>query len=117
MIQKHQYLCNRQSNLLHFWTQYTSGCALPLGGIVFMAVMSWGVHRSAKCIGGTFSGRKAKIDTTQSVPKCFPGCPVSHITVVTVIQWYFPSFVGRMFNVQKKQEFFETRVLYSGLPP
>ena len=80
-------------------------------------MMSQGVHGSTKHIGGTFSGRKAKIDTTWSVPKCFPGCPVSCITVVTVIQWYFPSFVGRMFNVQKKQEFFETRVLYSGLPP
>ena len=76
-----------------------------------------GAHWCTKHIGGTFSGRKAKIDTTWSVPKCFPGCPVSCITVVTVIQWYFPSSVGRMFNVQKKQEFLETRVLYSGLPP
>ena len=47
-----------------------------------------------KCIGGTFSGRKAKIDTTWSVPKCIPGCSVSCITVVTVIQWYFPSLMG-----------------------
>ena len=76
-----------------------------------MVMMSWGVHRCTKCIGGTFSGRKAKIDTTWSVPKCFPGCPVSCITVVNVIQWYFPSFDGRN-NVHKdtspwKQEFLE----------
>ena len=76
-----------------------------------MVMMSQGAHGSVKHIGGMFSGRKAKIDTTWSVPKCFPGCPVSCITVVTVIQWYFLSFDGRN-NVHKdtspwKQEFLE----------
>ena len=47
------------------------------------------VHRCAKCIGGTFSGRNQGKIQPGVIPECFPGCPVSSIIVVTVIQWYF----------------------------
>ena len=65
---------------------------------------------------GMFSGRKAKIDTTWSVPKCFPGCAVSCITIVTVIQWYFlPFHVRKMFKENKKflekQKFLERQFI------
>ena len=116
VIQKCQYLWNHQSHLLQFWTQYTWGYALPLGGIVFVAMMSWGCTQVHKTYWGTFSGRKAKIDTAWSVPKCFPGCPVSCITVVTVIQWYFlPFHVRKMFKENKSSLISSS--LHQWLPP
>ena len=55
-----------------------------------------------------FSGRKAKIDTTWSVPECFPGCPVSGILELSGI---FPPLMGEtMFSKDTspwKQEFLE----------
>ena len=38
MIQKLLYLGNCQSDLLQNLTQYTWGCALPLGVVVFVAI-------------------------------------------------------------------------------
>ena len=102
MIQKWLCLGNHQSGLLQNLTQCSLGCALPLGGIIFAAMVSWGAYGCVKCTPGMFSGRKAKIDTTWSVPIVFPGCPVSCITVIQ----YFPSFVVRN-NVHRKQEFLE----------
>ena len=90
MIQKLLYLRNCWSDLLQNSTQYTLGCALPLGGIIFMAMMSQGAYGCMKHTPGMFSGRKAKIDTTWSVPKCF----LDVQSCITVIQWYFPSFDG-----------------------
>ena len=51
VIQKCQYLWNHQSNLLHFWTQYTLGGALPLGGIVLQQYVT-GVCTGAQNISG-----------------------------------------------------------------
>ena len=58
------------------------GCALPLGGVIFMVMMSRGHMGVQNALGVLFWLEKALKpwkDTTWSVPKCFPGCPVSSI--------------------------------------
>ena len=67
MIQKWLYLTNHRSDLLHNLTQCSWGCALPLGGIVFMAMMSWGAYRCMKHIQGVFLAEKTRKDTTWNV--------------------------------------------------
>ena len=85
MIQKWLYLGNRQSDLLQNLTQCSWGCALPQGGIVFAAMMSWRVHRCTKYIQDGFSGRKQGKIQPGVFLLCsgvFPGCPVSCMTVI-----------------------------------
>ena len=74
-----------------------------------VASFSWwwhhgGVHRCTKCIRGTFSGRKQGKIQPGVIPECFPGCPVSSITVIQF------SLLCENSD-QRKQEFLETRVL------
>ena len=102
MIQKWLYLGNCQFNLLQNLTQCSWECALPLVGVIFMVMTSWGAYRCMKHTQDTFSSRKTRKDTTRSVPIVFPGCPVSCMTVIQ----YVPSFLERN-NVQKKLEFLE----------
>ena len=70
-IQKCWYLENCQSNLLQTWTVYRWGCALPECGIIFVPVVSQGVHRCTKCITVVFLAEKTRNDTTWSVPIVF----------------------------------------------
>ena len=71
MIQKWLYLGNRQSNLLQNLTQCSWGCALPLGVVIFVAMMSWGAYGCTKHIWGVFLAEKTRKYTTWSVPIVF----------------------------------------------
>ena len=71
VIQNQLYLGNYQSNLLQIWIVYSWGCALPLGGVVFTAITSWGCTLVCKMHWGWFSDRKTGKDTTWSVPIVF----------------------------------------------
>ena len=44
--------------------------------------------------GYVFWLRRYPLNHGKIQPGVIPGCPVSCITVVTVIQWYFPSLMG-----------------------
>ena len=81
VIQKWLYLGNCQSDLLQNLTKCSWGCALPLGGIIYMAMMSWGAYWCMKHTQGVFLAEKQG-----KIQPVFPWCPVS---CITVIQWYF----------------------------
>ena len=89
MIQKWLYLGNHQSDLLQNLKQCSWGCALPLDGIISVAMTSWGTYRCAKCIPDAFSGKKQGKIQPGVCSLVFPGCPVSRITVIQC----FPSFL------------------------
>ena len=112
MIQKWLYLGNHQSDLLQNLTQCSWGCALPLGVIIFMAMMSRGAYRCMKHIQGVFLVEKQGKIQPGAFPEVSPGCPMSSITV---IQYFLPFHVRTMF-IENKSSLRGTS-LHQWLPP
>ena len=108
-IQKWLYLRNHWSNLLQTWTVYTWGYALPLGGIVFVQMISW-VHTGVQNASRVFFWQKKQgriqPEVVPIVLKCFLDiqCPVLH-------------HCNPLFSsiVHRKKEFLERQELFAQL--